>query len=210
MDDIHRTNQVEEGRRNVILQNRCGNRLTALFHEASVELEFVYKPNAFRRKEFRARNFSSRDNLTTLFRSARLPEIRADFVKEFVYDPFLTTVRTESPARAKNSISFLNVADENVFAITAHCPLLLTFEPHEEFSVEDGMLYEEFTDRGEDIVSFVAFEGFERNRFRLLEDGRHVIQIMRDEVVLVGGEENVSQLDRLLDKLAGLSRQELI
>ena len=209
MDAIHRTKQVEEGRRNIILQNRCGNRLTALFHEDAVELELVYKPNAFRRKDFRARNFSTRDNLTTLFRSVRLPEVRADFAVEFVYDPFLTTVRTESPARAKNSISLLNVADENVFAVAAHCPLVLTFEPHEEFVAEDGLLFEEFADRGEDIVSFVAFEGFERNRYRVLDDGRHVLQIMRDEVVLIGGEENLAQVDRVLDKLWGLTPEQL-
>ncbi len=209
MDAIHRTHQVEEGRRNIILQNRCGLRLTALFHDDEVELELVYKPNAMRRKEFRARNFSTRDNLTTLFRSVRMPEIKADFAQEFVYDPFLTTVRTESPARAKNAISLLNVADENVFAISAHCPLLLTFEPHEEFVAEDGLLYEEFTDRGEDIVAFVAFDGFERNRYRVLDDGRHVLQIMRDEVILIGGEENMAQVDRALDKLWGMSVEEL-
>ncbi|MGD2176100.1 MAG: hypothetical protein PVJ27_11900, partial [Candidatus Brocadiaceae bacterium] len=210
MRDVYRRNQVEEGRHNLILQNRCGNRLTVLCHEEGMELEFVYKPNAYRRREFRARNFSNRDNFTALFAHAAVPEMQADFVQDFDYDPFLSVIETRTPAGAANHISFLNVADENVFGIAARCPLLLTFRPHVQFAAEDGLLYEAFRDRGEEIVTFVAFDGFERNRYRLLEDGRHVLQIMDDELLLVGGEENLYQVERVLESVGGLSTDELI
>ncbi len=207
---IWREPQVEEGRHNIILQNRCGNRLTALFHEQFVELELLYKPNGFRRKDFPARNFSNRDIYTPLFAEAELPEIPADFVQEFRYDPFHTSVRTEAPGGARNSISLLNIGDENAFAISARCPLVVTFLPHREFAVEDGLLYEEFADRGEGIVSFVAFDSFEENRYRVLEDGRHVLQLTGGDVVLLGGEENLYQVRRALVALEGASREELI
>ncbi|MFO8007775.1 MAG: hypothetical protein R6V05_08575, partial [Candidatus Brocadiia bacterium] len=210
MRDPYRTEQVEDGVQNVILQNRCGNRLTALVRQDATELEFVYKPNAFRRAEFRARNFSNRDNYTALFARSELPEIGAGMVQEVSYDPFLTVLATRSAGGAENDISLLNVADENLFALSASRPLLLAFVPHGAFVAEDGLLYEEFADRGEQIVSFVAFEGFERNRYRMLADGRHVMQIMQDEVVLVGGEESVYQMGRVLDRLGGMDREELI
>jgi hypothetical protein len=210
MRDIYRSPQVEEGRHNIILQNRCGNRLSVLFHEDCAELELVYKPNAFRRKEFRARNFSSRDNFTRIFADARLPEIRADFAAGFDYDPFVTRVRAEAPSRARNAITFVNLPDENAFAIAASCPLALALRPHAAFDAADGLLTEHFTDRGEEIVSFVAFAGFEANRYRVLDDGRHVIQIMDDEVVLIGAEENAYQVHRLLGRLRGLSLARLI
>ena len=202
--------QVEEANSSVVLQNRCGNRLTLLFYEDHTGLEFVYKPNAFRRKEFRARNFSNRDNFTTLFKDARLPHIAVSHVKEFDYDPFVTNLETETPARAKNGITVVNFADENVFALTARCPLLLSFTPHGEFIAEDGLLYEKFSDRGEELVSFVAFGGFEENRYRVLDGGEHVLQIMDDEVILVGGEENVYQMRRVLARLHGLSKSDVI
>ena len=56
MKHVFRTPQVEEGKHNVVLQDRCGNRLTAVLHDDSVELGFVYEPSAFGRKEFAARN----------------------------------------------------------------------------------------------------------------------------------------------------------
>jgi hypothetical protein len=210
MQSIYRVPQTEEGKHNVILQNRCGNRLTVLFHDDGVELELTYKPNAYRRRDFRARNFSNRDNYTKLFADARLPEVQAGFVQQFSYDPFLTVVRTEAPSRASNVICFLNVADENVFGVTAHCPLVLCLRPHDRFAAEDGLLWERFTDRGEEIVSFVAFDGFEANRYRVLEDGRHVVQIMANEVVLLGGEESPYQMRRVLGLLGCMSREELI
>ncbi|MFO7956297.1 MAG: hypothetical protein R6X33_04290 [Candidatus Brocadiia bacterium] len=210
MEGIWREPQVEQGRHNIILQNRCGNRLTALFHDGHVELEFLYKPNAFRRKDFPARNFSNRDVYTPLFGDAALPEMRAEFVEEFDYDPFHTRVVTEAPGGARNVISLLNIADENAFAIAAHCPLVLTFRPHADFVVEDGLLYEEFSDRGEGVVSFVAFDSFEENRYRVLEDGRHVLQLTGDDVALIGGEENLYQVRRALERLRWASREELL
>ncbi len=202
--------QIEEGLRNIILQNRCGNRLTLMLGEESTELECLYKPNAFRRKDYRARNFSNRDNCTALFARAELPQIPAGWVKAFDYDPFVTALSTESPGGAKNRITVVNIADENCFALAARCPLVLTFEPHERFELADGLLSEAFSDRGEEIVSFVAFESFEENRFRVLDDGRAVLQIFENEVVLIGGEDSPAQVERVLTKLAGLSLDELI
>lgn len=210
MHTLHRQPQVEEGLHNVILQNRAGNRLTALCHEESIELELVYKPNAFRRKEFRARNFSSRDNYTTLFADARMPEIREGFIRRFHYDPFITRLETEAPSQARNHVSLLNIGDENVFAISATNPLTLTFRPHNAFNYEDGLLWEEFSDRGEAIVSFVAFPDPVENRYRVLDDGRHVLQIMQGDVVLVGGEETMGQVRRVLKKLGGMTCEQLI
>ena len=48
---IYREPQIEEGKHNVLLQNRCGNRLTLLVHDDHTDLEWVYKPNGFRRKD---------------------------------------------------------------------------------------------------------------------------------------------------------------
>lgn len=210
MRTIFRDPQVEEAPRNIILQNRCGNRLTLLFHEDRTDLEFVYKPNAFRRKEYRARNFSNRDNFTALFPEFRLPQTPVADVKEFGYDPFVTRLATLAPSGARNRIAVVNVADENLFAIAARAPLALAFRPHARFDAANGLLTERFTDRGEEIVSFVAFEGFEENRYRVLDDGTHVLQILESEVVLIGGEENPCQVDRVVRHLRGLSLDALV
>lgn len=210
MHDFYRRPQIEEGIHNIILQNRCGNRISLLFGENQTDLEFVYKPNAFRRKEFRARNFSNRDNFTVLFPEFFLPDIKADYVKMFDYDPFVTRFEIEAPSKAKNSITVVNVIDENVFALTARCPLLISVRPFKAFDIKNGLLSEKFIDRGEEIVSFIHFDSFEENRFRVLKDGRYVLQIFENEVVLVGGEENRYQVDRVLRKLGGMDLNSLI
>ncbi len=209
MPSLHRRPQIEEGKHNIILQNRAGSRLTMMFNEDGVELEFVYKPSAFRRKDFRARNFSTRDNLTTLFADAALPEIKAGYVQQFDYDPFMTSIDTLAPGGARNRITVINIADENVFALTAANPLTLSFTPHAGFTESEGLLYEEFSDRGEDIVSFIAFPGQEQNRYRLIAGGRRILQIMQGDVVLIGGEENTGQVTRILKELSGISADEL-
>jgi hypothetical protein len=210
MKTIFREPQVEEGARNIILQNRCGNRLTLMFFDDRTELEFVYKPNAFRRKEYRARNFSNRDNFTTLFAAAAMPYVKVDMLSDIGYDPFVTTLKTLAPSGAANTISIVNVADENCFALAARCPLVLTFRPRGRFEVSDGLLTEKFTDRGEDIVSFIKFQSMEQNRFRLLDDGTAVLQLFENEVVLVGGEENDYQVNRVLRRLGGLDLPGLV
>jgi hypothetical protein len=207
---IYRTPEIEEGKHNVVLQNRSGNRLTLLVHDDRTELEWVYKPNGFRRKEFRARNFSSRDVQTTLFRASVLPEIDAGVIENFDYDPFVTRLEILAPSTARNLITVINVADENCFAIAADRPLVLTFAPHQQFEVRDGRLSEHFSDRGEPIVSFVFFEGFEDNRLRFLDDGSAVVQIYENELVFVGGEENETQIARLERKLRPLSLPQLL
>jgi hypothetical protein len=201
---------IEDGKRNITLQNRCGNRLTLLLYEDKTNLEFIYKPNAFRRKEYAARNFSNRDNFTLLFREALLPMINAENIKGYDYDPFITKLKMQNQWDAKNEISVLNIADENVFAISAKTPLLIAIKPHVSFKVENGLLTEHFTDRGEDIVSFIAFENIVQNRFRVLQDGSYVIQIFENEVVFFGGEENDYQVHRSLDILKGKSFSELL
>ena len=108
---------VEEGIRNIILQNRCGSRLTLLFFGDRAELEFVYKPNAFRRKDFRARNFSNRDNFTTMFSSFVLPDTEEKNVKSFDYDPFVTSFSTETASMAKNTVTVINIADDVNFTL---------------------------------------------------------------------------------------------
>ncbi|HEV7301695.1 MAG TPA: hypothetical protein VGN72_20320 [Tepidisphaeraceae bacterium] len=210
MNEYFRDPEVEPGIHNVILQNRCGNRLTILVHENSTDLEFVYKPNAFRRKEFRARNFSNRDNFTTIFASAELPEVGTCLSPQFDYDPFVTRIDTQSPSLARNAVTVVNVVDENVFAVAARAPLLLSFKPHERFDVTDGMLTESFSDRGEAIVSFVKFTSFEANRYRRLADGRHVLQLFENEVILIGAEESQYQADRALAALEGMDLRELV
>jgi hypothetical protein len=206
----YRDPQVEEGLRNIILQNRCGNRLTLMFHADRTELEFVYKPNAYRRKDFAGRNFSSRDNFTALFAEAVMPEITSGMIKQFDYDPFVTRLATLSESHAANKIVVINIADENCFAVVARCPLLLSFRPHKAFAVRDGLITESFEDRGEQIVSFVHFGGFEVNRFRVLADGRHVLQLLENDVLLVGGEENIAQVTRVIRAMGSLSAEELI
>lgn len=215
MDNYYRQPVVEDGKHNIILQNRCGNRLSLLLYDDHTDLEFVYKPNAFRRKEFRARNFSNRDNYTVLFSEFSMPQIQADYITEFDYDPFVTRLRTlrksqKAPSEAHNLLTFVNIADENAFAIAARAPLLLAFKPHQAFKAEDGLLTEAFTDRGEEIMSFIHFDSFEENRFRILNDGTHVLQLFENEVVLVGGESNRYQVNRLLLKLQNLSLKDLI
>jgi hypothetical protein len=202
--------QIEEGQRNIILQNRCGNRLTLLLHPTHTDLEWVYKPNAFRRKEFRARNFSNRDNFTTLFAQFTWPDIHAGNVTEYDYDPFVTRLTMHTPTQARNRITLVNIPDENCFAIAARQPLLIVIKPHERFVATDGLLTETFVDRGETITSFMKFPSFEANRYRVLDDGRHVLQILENEILLVGGEENEYQVRRVCACLGHLDLPALV
>jgi len=192
------------------LQNRCGNRLTLLMYDDRTDLEFIYKPNAYRRKEFRARNFSNRDNYTLLFKEVKWPMIHADHIVEFDYDPFHTKLKTRNQWDAKNEISVVNIADENMFVIAARAPLLIAVKPHESFHTGQNILTEKFTDRGENIVSFIAFENMEQNRFRVLSDGTYIIQVFENEVVFFGGEENEYQVNRALEKFRGKKINEII
>ncbi len=210
MNDYFAKPVTEEGIRNIILQNRCGNRLTLLMHEENTSLEFIYKPNAFRRKEYAARNFSNRDNFTYLFKEVKLPMINAGNIVGFDYDPFITRLKMQNKWEAKNEIAILNIADENVFAISAKAPLLLAIKPHSDFVVRDGLLTENFSDRGEKIVSFIAFDNIVQNRFRVLQDGTFVLQIFENELVFFGGEENDYQVQRCLSALKNKSLSELI
>jgi len=209
MDKFFRQPILEEGDNNIILQNRCGNRLTFMFKPTGTELEFVYKPNAFRRKEFWARNFSNRDNQTVLFSSFSMPDIRSTDAT-FEYDPFVTAINIKAPSGAKNKIVTLNLADENAFVISARSPLLLAFKPHTKFEVSNGLLTEKFTERGEDIVSFIKFPGFEQNRFRILADGTYILQVLENDVILIGGEENMYQVNRVCSKFQNFSLNQLI
>ena len=210
MDNYFRTPVIEEGKRNIILQNRCGNRLTLLFHEEHTDLEFVYKPNAFRRKDYYARNFSDRDNFTSLFRSFQFPDTELKNIVRFDYDPFITKLSTCSPSQAKNSITVVNIADQNVFAIAARTPLLMGIRPKKAFEVSNGLLVERFEDRGESIVSFVVFNGFEEDRYRVLDDGTHILQIFENEVVFVGGEESMTYVDAFIRTFKGMDLTALI
>ncbi len=210
MNSYFRSPDVEEAPRNIILQNRCGNRLTMMFWEDRTEFEFVYKPNAFRRKDYRARNFSNRDNFTTLFGSFTLPDTCEPAVKDYRYDPFVTRFSTETVSMAKNTVTVVNIADENVFAVAARGPLLLGIRPRATFEVRDGLLLDAFADRGEEIVAFVAFAGFEQNRYRVLDDGTHVLQVFENEVLLVGGEETRYHAEQAVKRLGGLSLEQLL
>ncbi len=209
MKTYFRDPHVEEAPRNIILQNRCGNRLTLQFFENSTELEFVYKPNAYRRKDLHARNFSNRDNFTALFESFSLPYIPLAHITDFDYDPFVTRLTTCAPSLARNTITVVNIADHNVFALAARAPLLMGIRPHRELTVRDGLLMEHFSDRGEHIVSFVGFAGLDDNRYRVLDDGTHVLQAFENEVVLVGGEETEFHALMSLKALTGMSLEEL-
>ena len=200
---------VEEGDYNIILQNRCGNRLTLMTFKDHTQLEFTYKPNATRRKEYWARNFSNRDNQTVLFPEFILPDIFTEDVT-FEYDPFVTRINVLSPSGAKNTITLINIADENCFAIAARSPLLLAFKPHSAFEQRDGMLTERFTERGEEIISFIKFPGFEANRFRVLKDGIYILQLLENDLIYIGGEENLYQVNRISKKLDGYLLPELI
>jgi hypothetical protein len=210
MRTLFRDPQVEESIHTIVLQNRCGNRLSLLVGDGSTDLELVYKPNAFRRKEYRARNFSNRDVFTTPFAAFSAHELRAAVIRDIDYDPFVTRLRTEAPSGAKNDVTFVNVADENCFAIAASRPLTLTIRPRRAFEVADGLLSEGFVDRTEPIVSFVHFPGIEKSRYRVLCDGTHVLQLLDDDVILVGAEETAAHVARVIDKLGRLSLDELI
>jgi len=209
MEKYFRQPVFEEGDNNIIIQNRCGNRLTFMFKAQNTDLEFVYKPNAYRRKEFWARNFSNRDNQTVLFPQFAMPDIRSTDAK-YEYDPFVTRIKINAPSGAKNTITAINIADENAFVISARSPLLLAIKPHQKFEVRNGLLYEKFTERGEDIVSFISFAGFEQNRFRILSDGTYILQLLENDVVIVGGEENMYQVDRICKKFASYKLADVI
>ena len=112
MPGYYASPMVEEAPRNIILQNRCGNRVTMMFFDDRTDLQFIYKPNAFRRKEYAARNFSNRDNYTELFTKFQFPQIQESYIKEWEYDPFFTQLVTKTPWDAKNNISIVNIADE--------------------------------------------------------------------------------------------------
>lgn len=210
MKTLHRNPQIEESSRALVFQNRCGNRLSLLIDESSTALEFVYKPNARRRKDYRARNFSNRDNQTELFAAAALPEWGEKHFCKYAYDPFFTRLEGKADSGGENVISILNVVDENVFVLTADRPLTLAFTPRGQFELEDGLLWEEASDRGEEFISFVSFSGLEENRYRVLDDGRHVLQIFANEPVYIGGEENHAAMERAMDPLQGLTLEELI
>lgn len=210
MSDYYTNPVVEEGKRNIILQNRCGNRLTLLMFENKMELEFIYKPNAYRRKDYRARNFSNRDNFTKLFSSFSYPQIEVADINEFNYDPFYTMLHHSKKHGSENDLHFLNLADENAFVLSAKAPLMMVIKPHVAFEESNGLIYEKFHDRGEEIISFVKFINFEQNRFRKMADGSVVIQIIENEPIIVGGEENMYQVNRVLNKYQGKDLNELI
>lgn len=202
--------QIEEGERNITLQNRCGNRMAIMVFAGHTELEFIYKPNAFRRRDYRARNFSNRDVFTKIFAGCMLPEIGTAIVEDFDYDPFVTRLAIKTPTQARNRITFVNLADENCFAVAADRPLTLLLQPRGAFEVGDGRLIERFQDRGEEIVSFVFFTGYEANRFRLQPDGSAIIQIFENELVWFGAEENQTQVNRIARKTAAFTLQSAI
>ncbi len=205
MKSYYRTPDSEEGVHNLILQNRCGNRLTTQLFHNHTSLEVLYKPNAFRRKEYRARNFSNRDNCTALFAEFMLPEITATMVNHWGYDPFVTRLDIRTDSGASNVLTLVNLPNENCFVLSARCPLLLAIRAHEAFEVRDGLLCEHFVERGEEIVSYIAFPGMEANRYRRTDDGQYVLQIFEDDCVLIGGEENRYQVERLLHEMGGKS-----
>jgi len=209
MENYFRHPIMEEGDNNLILQNRCGNRLTLMFKPTGTDLEFVYKPNAFRRKEFVARNFSNRDNQTVLFPKFSMPDILSTDAA-YEYDPFVARIKIHTPSGAKNAITAVNIPDENAFVISARSPLLLAFKPHSRFEVTDGLITEKFTERGEEIVSFIKFPGIEQNRFRILSDGTYVLQVLENDVIIIGGEENLYQVNRLCRKMEHFNLDQMI
>ena len=210
MDLYFRRHPVEEGERNIILQNRCGNRCTLLFFKEHAEAELLYKPNACRRKDYRARNFSNRDIYTTLFRQFVFPNLACAHLTAFEYDPFVTRFSTQTPSMARNTVTVVNLADENMFAIAARSPLVIGVKPRIQFEERNGLLTDRFSDRGEEIVSFIRFPGYEQNRYRILDDGTHVLQIFENEVVFFGAEENSYQVDRALRSVEGLGLPDLV
>jgi hypothetical protein len=72
------------------------------------------------------------------------------------------------------------------------------------------LITEKFTERGEEIVSFIKFPGMEQNRFRILADGTYVLQVLENDVIVIGGEENVYQVNRLCRKLENHNLDQLI
>jgi len=174
------------------------------------ELEFIYKPNAFRRRDYRARNFSNRDNFTRIFAGCFLPDIGAEVMTDFDYDPFVTRISVQTGWNARNVITFLNVADENCFGLAADRPLTILLKPRGAFEISDGRLIEKFEDRGEEIVSFVFFSSYEADRFRLQSDGSAILQIFENEVVWFGAEESRSQVARVAGKLGPMTLQTAI
>lgn len=207
---LWREPQVEEAPSNLVFQNRCGNRLTMLFQDRHVDLDLSYKPNAFRRKDFAARTFSSRDLWTNLFDEVRIPDLGHGDIKQWGYDPFVTELSVQFTSGACNRVRVWNLPDENAFVLSARAPLTLVFRPHRAFlDRQDGLFIERFTDRGEDIVSFVAFPSRQLVRLRELADGARALQLMEDDLVVIGGEENLAQIERLLVGLAGLRPEQL-
>lgn len=207
---LWRDPQVEEAPRNLILQNRCGNRLSLLFHERETVLDLSYKPNAFRRPDLAARTFSGRDLWTNLFADARIPDLGHGDVAHWGYDPFATELRTQHAGGARNRIRIWNLPHENAFVLCARAPLALVLRPHRAFAdPRDGLFIERFHDRGEDIVSFVAHPSRQLSRLRDLADGARAIQLLEDDLVVIGGEENPAQVERLLAGLAGLTPDRL-
>jgi hypothetical protein len=203
---LFREPQIEEAPRNLILQNRCGNRLSLLFHEREVELDLNYKPNAFRRKDLAARTFSGRDVWTNLFASVRAVELGHGDIAHWGYDPFRTELGVQYGNGARNRIRIWNLPEENAFVLCARAPLTLVFRPHRAFSEpRDGLFVERFADRGEEITSFVAYPSRQQSRLRELADGSRVVQLVEDDLVVIGGEENPGQVERLLAGLAGLT-----
>ncbi len=209
MESYFREPQVEEGKRNIILQNRCGNRLTLLCHDDHCAFEFDYKPNAYRRKDYRARNFSNRDNNTQFFKQFTFPDIHTDDIQGFDYDPFHTVLHSKNEASAQNEIHLINLAQHNAFVISARCPLLIGIKPQHSFVVSNGLLSETFGDRGERIHSFIAFTNFEENRYRVLDDGTHVLQLMENDILLVGAEETEYLAQVCIDTFANKTLNEI-
>ena len=203
MQSYYRDPQVEEGERNIVLQNRCGNRLTLLCHNDHCAFEFDYKPNAYRRKDYRARNFSNRDNHSRFFKQFVFPDITSHDIQHFDYDPFHTCMHVENAAAAKNEIHLINLAQQNAFVLSARCPLLIGIKPQRQFEASDGLLRESFSDRGEVIHTFIAFNSFEENRYRVLDDGTHVLQLMENDVLLVGAEETAYLAESVINTWKG-------
>jgi hypothetical protein len=207
---LFREPKIEEAPRNLILQNRCGNRLSLLFHEREVELDLSYKPNAFRRKDLAARTFSGRDVWTNLFAAIRAVELGHGDIAHWGYDPFRTELGVLYGNGARNRIRIWNLPEENAFVLSARAPLTLVFKPHRAFSdPRDGLFLERFADRGEEITSFVAYPSRQQSRLRDLHDGSRVVQLLEDDLVVIGGEENPGQVERLLAGLAGLTPDQL-
>lgn len=120
----YREPEVEDSTQAVILQNRCGTRLSLLVYDDHAELECGSKPKAFRRKEFHARNFSNRSNHTRLFRSAARPKLSASVAARRAYDPLCTRNQFAAPSGAHNGITVLTAhSEKNIVSLSVweHC-----------------------------------------------------------------------------------------